>query len=426
MFCLFCIFKAMKNLVLIGFVLFCFVKGRAQNLVPNPSFEYTDSCKNAQLIHLLGGWCSIGGGGGISAYYNPCLNDVTFNTPVQYSIASGCPYSYQLPHTGQAYIDLLGLIPSSPSTEGNYPFVKLLDTLKTGKTYCVTYFVSLFNGCNYSIDKLGALFTPTPFACWAGMTPTVAIEGLYTPQIVSPTGFALEDTLNWMEISGVFTATGTEAYMTLGNFYTNAQHYIKNSYPTNCNGVAEYYLDDVSVEEVQLAKCKNDTSICPTDSVILGNNISEATSYIWLPNVGLSCNTCANPKASPNATTTYTLTKIQCKAITTATITVTVKTDCTPKVILSEIPNVFTPNGDGINDTFNFSIVGASDVSFTIYNRWGNLIQNSTLATNTYISWDGRTTSGEACIEGVYFYTLKYKDANGDTQKKNGYVSLFR
>jgi gliding motility-associated-like protein len=409
--------------------LFCFViKSKGQNLVPNPSFEFNDSCKNAQLIHLLGGWCSVGGKGGISGYFNPCLNDIAFNTPVQYNMPSPCIFSYQIPHSGKSYVDLTGLIPSSPSTEGNYPFVKLLDTLQANKTYCVTYYVSLWNYCNYSIDKLGALLTPTPFACWDGSTPSVSMEGIYTPQVVSPTGFALEDTLNWMEISGAFTATGTEAYLTLGNFYTNAQHFIKNSYPTNCNGVAEYYLDDVSVEEVQLAKCKNDTSICPTDSVLIGNNVSEATAYSWQPTNGLSCNTCANPKASPSITTIYTLTKTQCKAVTTASITVTIKTDCTPKGAEAlEAPNVFTPNNDGVNDTFMFNIIGdVSNVSFMIYNRWGLEIQTTTLKQPTTFIWDGRTTSGIECSDGVYFYVLEYTDANGDTQKKNGYVSLFR
>ena len=161
--------------------------------------------------------------------------------------------------------------------------------------------------------------------------------------------------------------------------------------------------------------------------MLLGNNISEATTYNWLPTNGLSCSTCDNPKASPNVTTTYTLTKTQCKAITTASITVTVKTDCAPKVILSEIPNVFTPNGDGINDTFNFNIVGASDVNFNIYNRWGNLIQLVTSrASVTNVLWDGRTTSGIECSDGMYFYTLQYTNANGDAIKKNGHVTLLR
>jgi hypothetical protein len=40
--------------------------------------------------------------------------------------------------------------------------------------------------------------------------------------------------------------------------------------------------------------------------------------------------------------------------------------------------------------------------------------------------WDGLTTSGEPCTDGVYFYTLKCVDANGDEQKKNGYITLIK
>ncbi len=411
-------------------MLCCFVpiKQQAQNLVPNPSFEQHTDCINNGISNTVP-WNTIcnGSAGGCS-FLHPCKLDPYTQVPFQFYDA--CLQSYQVPHSGLAYIEFGSFVMSSIQQENNTPFVKLIDTLKVGKNYCVTYYVSMWNNARYSIDKLGALFTYTafpirmPIAC--NSSNTVSVVGLYTPQVITPAGVVFEDTLNWMEVSGSFIANGNEVYLSLGDFFKQSQHFIKDSYPTNCNGLAEYYVDDVSVEEVQLAMCKNDTSICPTDSVLLGNNISEATSYTWLPNIGLSCNTCANPKASPNRTTTYTLTKTQCKAVTKASITVTVKTDCTPKVTISEIPNVFTPNGDGINDTFNFSIVGASNVSFTIYNRWGNIVKNSTLATHTYISWDGRTTSGEACSEGIYFYTLQYTDAKGDTQKKNGYVSLFR
>ena len=88
------------------------------------------------------------------------------------------------------------------------------------------------------------------------VTTTVPIAGLYTPQVVTPAGIVFEDTLNWMEVSGSFTAVGNEAYLAIGDFFTHAQHFIKDSYPTNCNGLAEYYVDDVSVEEIEIAKAK--------------------------------------------------------------------------------------------------------------------------------------------------------------------------
>lgn len=66
-------------------------------------------------------------------------------------------------------------------------------------------------------------------------------------------------------------------------------------------------------------------------------------------------------------------------------------------------------------------------MSFTIYNRWGNLIHsNNETDKQNVLLWDGRTTSGELCREGVYFYTLTYTDTNGEPQSLKGYLSLFR
>jgi len=411
----------MKKLGLIGLVLFCFIKSNSQNLVPNYSFEDTVDCMNADISNSPP-WCSSGLSG--TLHFTKCQLDPTLRTPFQF--ATTCIQSYQLPKTGFSYADIAVYNMNKLSNYYSNPQVKLKDTLTFNKTYCVTFYVSLFNYCSYSSDKLGARLSSTPLSCITLGTGTTVIAGVYTPQIVSPAGVQLDDTLHWMEVSGVYTALGNEAYLTIGDFFTQTQHLIKDSYPTNCNGLAEYYLDDVSVEEVQLAKCKNDTSICAGDSVLLGNNPSEAATYNWLPNIGLSCNTCANPKAKPLSTTSYTCFKTQCKANTNAVITITVKTDCNPKVLVSEIPNVFTPNGDNINDTFNFTIAGASDVSFNIYNRWGNVIHTNDNSTQTYILWDGRTTSGIECTSGVYFYTLQYTDAKGNIQKKNGYVTLIR
>jgi gliding motility-associated-like protein len=91
-----------------------------------------------------------------------------------------------------------------------------------------------------------------------------------------------------------------------------------------------------------------------------------------------------------------------------------------------DIPNIFTPNEDGINDAWRFEIKNATDVKYSVYNRWGNLIKDSSITSQTVISWDGRTTAGEACSAGVYYYVLTYTDAKGDAQKKNGYITLVK
>lgn len=70
-----------------------------------------------------------------------------------------------------------------------------------------------------------------------------------------------------------------------------------------------------------------------------------------------------------------------------------------------EIPNVFTPNGDGINDVFKINLSGENLTNFNvnIYDRWGILVFASSSINN---KWDGRTTSGLKVESGIYFYVL--------------------
>lgn len=69
------------------------------------------------------------------------------------------------------------------------------------------------------------------------------------------------------------------------------------------------------------------------------------------------------------------------------------------------IPNVITPNGDGINDYFE--ILGTDDARYelVIYSRWGQLIFKTEYAEKVY--WDGTSFSGQKVEQGVYYYILK-------------------
>ncbi len=83
-----------------------------------------------------------------------------------------------------------------------------------------------------------------------------------------------------------------------------------------------------------------------------------------------------------------------------------------------EIPNVFTPNNDGINDLFKVNLSGQALQNFNIniYDRWGILIFSSP---SVNYKWDGRTTSGQKVVNGTYFYII---DLNGKQYK--GAVSV--
>jgi gliding motility-associated-like protein len=72
---------------------------------------------------------------------------------------------------------------------------------------------------------------------------------------------------------------------------------------------------------------------------------------------------------------------------------------------LLEIPNIFTPNGDNINDIFNIisEIENIKEYEFTVFNRWGEKVFKST---DMKLGWDGKHNSKDA-PEGVYYCTMQ-------------------
>ena len=87
------------------------------------------------------------------------------------------------------------------------------------------------------------------------------------------------------------------------------------------------------------------------------------------------------------------------------------------------LPNVFSPNNDGKNDTFYFSNDCIKKVTFGIYNRWGTKIYETN---DSKISWNGRTSAGKEVPEGTYYYIIAITDNAGKETTKEGFVSLMR
>ena len=141
---------------------------------------------------------------------------------------------------------------------------------------------------------------------------------------------------------------------------------------------------------------KNGTSIILNATV--SGNIANIT---WSPFNGLNNNRILNPIASPTSTTTYTLT-VQtvdgCIGIDTATVTV---------FIDISVPNAFTPNGDGINDTWNIKYLDSyPNCTVKIYNRYGENVYSSI---GYGIPWNG-TYNGSALPTGPYYYIINLKN----------------
>ena len=90
------------------------------------------------------------------------------------------------------------------------------------------------------------------------------------------------------------------------------------------------------------------------------------------------------------------------------------------------MPNVFSPNGDGINEYFrpteDLSYCLESNADLSIYNRWGVLLFYTK---QVMVGWDG-SVNGELSADGVYFYVFSTTDKNNEQQRHMGSVMLIR
>ncbi len=86
------------------------------------------------------------------------------------------------------------------------------------------------------------------------------------------------------------------------------------------------------------------------------------------------------------------------------------------------IPNTFTPNGDGKNDTFLPELFGVTSFRMEVYNRWGELLF---LTEDQNTGWDG-FYKGQLSSQDVYVYKVKLKFLSGNSIVRTGDITLLR
>ncbi|MBN8702057.1 MAG: gliding motility-associated C-terminal domain-containing protein [Bacteroidetes bacterium] len=182
-------------------------------------------------------------------------------------------------------------------------------------------------------------------------------------------------------------------------------------------GLPNVFLKYYSTSENNLVQ--SDTNICPGGSVQLSRATpSNCYTYNWQPTTGLSNPNILNPIATLEETTTY-------KLIATSSCA-TIEKEITIEVCFTEIkiPNVFTPNGDGIDDNWTITSAPGNTVNCIIYNRWGEIIFE---ANEENINWTGTSKNGKTASDGTYYYVLTHsKPNNNEVVEYKGFVTLLR
>ncbi len=262
-------------------VLLCCMTTHAQNLVPNPSFEQYYSCPQELFVLGIGfdttvvDWRS----GGISAdYYNSCATGGSGVGVPANNVGS------REPHSGNAYAGIYLYDYYVPARLVNREFVicMLQQPMQAGHQYSVSFYAGLTGTRAVNLlatDQIGVSFQlnyPSPI----GM-----------PYSVQTPGHFLSDTTGWQRFQGVYTATGGERFLTIGNFYSGSYpnsasfQIIRPSNHEPLRHSAYVYLDDVCVFDLADSNAMTtytaaDTTHCASAPLVL-HAPAGSTGHRW-------------------------------------------------------------------------------------------------------------------------------------------------
>ena len=168
-------------------------------------------------------------------------------------------------------------------------------------------------------------------------------------------------------------------------------------------------------------------------TIILGHSVTLETvstlpvwTSTWIPSLGLNCSSCLSPVATPFEDQLYVIT-VQSETGCIDTDSILLRVDPDPVIY---IPNVFSPNGDGINDFFDvfadpFNIKSIRRV--LIFDRWGGIIsaQADIYNEGQVMLWDGNTPRGPA-NPGTYVYLIELSMADDSIRAVSGDVTVMK
>lgn len=422
-----------------------------KNLVPNPGFDSLKFCPtNYGQVTLAAPWQN---GQGTPDIFHECSSASDYRVPNPFSCQN-------LPaQNGQGYAGI--------TVYGTREFVEtnLTEPLEGGKQYYVRFFVAADEDC-----LGGPRSASDAIALLLKRTNNPAIDNFET--IVENSGTIIKDTMQWVKISGCYFARGTEGILRIGNpkldhesnYETNQPNY---PYPENymfvddvfigtfdpfpdtvllCAGVptkldamfleAEYQWNTGATEAVLLA---SDTGRYVVQATLEGCVFRDVVTVASVPSAHSvmldDADLCDNESLLLTAPL---LGRYQWSNGSTAAQTIvknpgqydlTVTNECgeflfSQKVEAADcrcrvyVPNVFSPNDDGSNDSLEVSIGCEYPFEvkrFDIYDRWGSLVFST--KSSPPVAWDGEAI-GQKASPGVYTWYLTYDLLRNGTARK--------
>lgn len=423
------------------------------NLVPNHNFyEFTKCPEQASDLFSVN-WKNPANHPGSADFFHECSTG-----------PFGVPYAFGDSLFGQDSNSYAGIITyiyqdGFDFNAREYIQAELSNTLINQQLYKVGFHVKPYDSNCVFTNNISAAISSTP------LTGNGQSEPLnFSPQISSTSNVILNDTKQWTYVSQLYQANGGEKFITIGNFDMDSvvQKMIKQCVHNGAQ--AYYFIDNVTVfEHGTLEIHTNRDSICYGETVVLKNNqnvegywfdsiypttiLGNGSTFSFSPDstltIGFNDGTesafynlfVVRPQFSIE---TELVINCETKEVTISTVEMEAWSICFPSIngcsqsaklssdsIMINIfmanckftesiaptssncpkklqmPNVFSPNGDGTNDFFlPIEIPDNLETQIYVLNRWGQVIYNSSAK---LFKWDGNYNENP-CPDGLYYW----------------------
>jgi len=401
----------------------------SQNLVPNPSFECgTDMCGEDDAPNYFNQYvcdwlCPTGGTTDVFSVLLPktCYSAV-------HSIES--PYlGSQIPRSGNRYagIYVYSLDRYSYSYR-EYLEVELKEPLIPGQNYCAEMYVSAAETFDYSCNNLAMYFSDKIISNYEKLDTLP-----YNPHIRAVN--VINDTVNWVRVSGTFKATSAAKYLIIGNFSSDSQtnSVLKVNYVDSRYTSSYYFIDDVSVEHLPQKDFiyTGNTEICKDDATTI--KIQGFDDVIWttLEDTVTVLSTHDSLTVRPQVTTQYRVVVKNCNLIVKDTIKVVVdtflKVKLGPDTTICAGSSITLNAGVLLGSVYNWQD-GSSDQYLTV-NKAGNYSVSVSNPYNNCVGHDDiiikintipKVNLGPDTVICKDFYPLKAGEGNNVYQWSNG------
>ncbi|MFN5877741.1 MAG: PKD domain-containing protein, partial [Flavobacteriales bacterium] len=320
-----------------------------------------------------------------------------------------------------------GGVPGTANTQGPHSI-----TFNTPGIFNILLEVSDDTGTDDQIIQITVAPCSTPTAAFA-ISNNLGIDGTICEgdclTFLNNTSTTGPTTYTWTFTGGSPATSSSSAPGPI--CWSNPGSYAITLVATNAFGTSTY-SQTITVLANPIVTTSGDAVISPGDIVTIGATTSEgdltwsASPSSQLSSLECIASDCSTAEVAPVLTTTYIVTATTDEGCSASEIVI-IAVDAPSGGFNVGVPNTFSPNGDGENDILyprSFGDKLISEMTFRVYNRYGQLVFESTEPGENY-GWDG-TFKEEPEAPATFVYTLEYTLVDGTTGSMNGNVTLVR